>query len=287
MSDTTKAPDLSFLNCTICFELRPPPWRACINSHMLCDTCRSKLAKPNCPTCDVRIDGACLVRQHKTEEVVRVLKVNLVYPCRNEGCSISLPEDMLAAHASVCPFRQYVCPARELGYDECKTCKWTSRMELAPEHLYQCLKAQGVAIVSTELESGKAVPLIRGDQPTSIVSSAQRLYLRWVSWSGLDAARLSAWAFDAKPVELQVSISSKLADHSTLVHSAAAPLYSERNTRCRLLVPSDVIKYGDATVTVLFQEKPAVEKKRPLIDVDNPEPAPAAKAGRVDAAIAQ
>lgn len=74
----------NFFECPVCYEYVLPPILQCSNGHLVCSDCRPKLEQ--CPTCR---DSLGTIRNLGMEQ----LASNLLFPCKYEGCQITMRQD--------------------------------------------------------------------------------------------------------------------------------------------------------------------------------------------------
>ncbi|XP_049825061.1 E3 ubiquitin-protein ligase SIAH1B-like [Aethina tumida] len=87
---------ISCYECPVCFNYAHPPLRPCVNGHIFCDSCRSRLDR--CPVC----------RQEKSparDWVLEAVHDKLYFPCRR-SCRKMVRGDLLWDHEQRCPARK-------------------------------------------------------------------------------------------------------------------------------------------------------------------------------------
>ncbi|KAH8367818.1 hypothetical protein KR084_003088, partial [Drosophila pseudotakahashii] len=156
---------LSKLECPVCFGHILPPIQQCINGHIICSDCRSKLSK--CPVCRrSRIDIRC--------PSLDKMASKLIFPCQHSeyGCLARVACEDKGRHENYCEFRPYYCPfARE--------CVWEG--ELKDVYLHQS-QAHGDVIPKEGNEATFVVVNVLGEYaPTRVMvqSCHGRLFV-WV-----------------------------------------------------------------------------------------------------------
>ncbi|VVB05824.1 unnamed protein product [Arabis nemorensis] len=95
--------DLDVIDCSVCFDTLTIPISQCVNGHIVCSTCCTKLKK-KCATCSLPI----LSRNRAMERVLELLR----FPCSNAefGCSEEVIYDERSAHLERCAFAPCTCP---------------------------------------------------------------------------------------------------------------------------------------------------------------------------------
>ena len=114
---------LEMLECAICMGNMLPPFFQCMNGHIICKSCQSRVDK--CPSCRCTTIN---IRNLQLEKIAAKIKV----PCRH-GCSALLSYLEESEHAAMyCTKRPLKCP-----YDTCKFCTAKSKelaLHLESEH---------------------------------------------------------------------------------------------------------------------------------------------------------
>ncbi|CAL8137606.1 unnamed protein product [Orchesella dallaii] len=147
--EVTRSPSqediLSLLECPVCFDLPLPPIRTCVQGHIICAECCSRLTK--CPLCQQRID---IGRNFFAEDFLN----RSVIKCRFkvDGCDAELVGEKMKAHAQICEFRPL----------KCKRCSARVAFSEFESHMFNQhgvgpwdLNDQGVRIVVSQKQRSK------------------------------------------------------------------------------------------------------------------------------------
>jgi hypothetical protein len=106
---------LEMLECPICLELpRCGPVHNCINGHLFCQSCLSKITK--CPVCR---SPEIHCRNLIAEQVIQVTLKSVPINCRFKECNINALLKDLGEHEKVCTYREVACPSSHRG-----ACEW-------------------------------------------------------------------------------------------------------------------------------------------------------------------
>ena len=109
--------------CPCCRDYVFCPIYQCVNTHIICDKCKSRLA--SCPVC--RVQYGDNLRNYQLEELARQLK----FPCSNEcyDCKVLLSPFEKKDHEIRCDFKQLRCPFIK------SDCTWMNGKVFVVDHL--------------------------------------------------------------------------------------------------------------------------------------------------------
>lgn len=134
----------SLFECTVCLDFVLPPILQCSRGHLVCSTCRPKLA--SCPTCRGSLENNRNLALEK-------LASTFVFPCKyvSSGCPALLLHFDKVEHEETCECRPYACPCPGAS------CKWQGRLERVMEHLLcahesiTTLEGEDVVFLATDI----------------------------------------------------------------------------------------------------------------------------------------
>ncbi|KAJ4797931.1 E3 ubiquitin-protein ligase [Rhynchospora pubera] len=95
--------DSDLLDCSICFHPLRPPLYQCMNGHVACSSCRSKLPD-KCHICTLPVP----FRNIALEKVLESVHLPCIYA--HFGCRLSISYSQRQLHADTCPFGPSSCP---------------------------------------------------------------------------------------------------------------------------------------------------------------------------------
>lgn len=156
--------DASIINCVVCHEAQPTPWRTCTTcSALICGPCVVKLngAPTMCPLC-----RQALVWKHNVfAEHIAAQYAPFRVSCGHTGCHAEVPFDTLAAHRGVCLYRARPCPTG-------KKCPFKGSpreiiVHLGSEHNAIPLDATEIPCVPSTRESAASVSTFQVSIPKS------------------------------------------------------------------------------------------------------------------------
>lgn len=105
--------DSSILDCPICFGPLQLPFFQCINGHVACSECSTKLVG-KCPCCSTTATSRCI----PFESLIESCKKKCTYT--KSGCLVSLPYNRIATHENECIYATCTCPIPECNFK----CQW-------------------------------------------------------------------------------------------------------------------------------------------------------------------
>eukprot|EP00118_Oscarella_pearsei_P026603 m.310156 g.310156 ORF g.310156 m.310156 type:complete len:300 (+) comp49877_c0_seq1:94-993(+) len=150
----SKAPskqDLAALfECPVCFDYVLPPILQCNSGHLVCSSCRPKLAC--CPSCRGPLP---VVRNLAMEKVAETVS----FPCKyhNVGCPQLLYHTEKRPHEEICEYRPYTCPCPGAS------CKWQGALEEVLRHIEEFHKSittlvgEDIVFLATDITLGGSV----------------------------------------------------------------------------------------------------------------------------------
>jgi hypothetical protein len=104
----TKAGIEELVQCCMCLEVPPLPWRGCVNGHLLCNSCRQGLDPAQCPQCRAAL--TTLVPMHLAEQLARECGLVLSIGCAHPGCrGRFMSERERDVHVRTCPAGPIPC----------------------------------------------------------------------------------------------------------------------------------------------------------------------------------
>uniref|UniRef100_A0A1B0B0Y5 E3 ubiquitin-protein ligase n=1 Tax=Glossina palpalis gambiensis TaxID=67801 RepID=A0A1B0B0Y5_9MUSC len=148
--DCNSADLISLFECPVCFDYVLPPILQCSSGHLVCVSCRAKLAC--CPTCRGPLAN---IRNLAMEKVA----CNVRFPCKYSGCGC--PAAVLYTekpqHEEICEYRPYPCPCPG------PACKWQGSLDHIMQHLkishqsITTLQGEDIVFLATDINLPGAV----------------------------------------------------------------------------------------------------------------------------------
>lgn len=119
-----------YFECPVCFVVpRKPPIYACVRGHMICASCKPRIAI--CPTCRVPFDG----QPYRLYFAERLLEERVPIACSyaDFGCKVEAPGAAIKRHEEAgCSFEPITCLQQENG------CKMKVSRRLMTSHTEIC-----------------------------------------------------------------------------------------------------------------------------------------------------
>jgi hypothetical protein len=214
-----------FLTCPVCCEIAEPPWLSCTNGHIICAPCHRGLTghTKKCPTCRVAVDT--LVKQRLAVDIVRHFKCPLELPCRNDGCGVRVPWDMMDAHKSICAHRPYMCPVGIIG----GTCRWEGPVAEMQAHFashkVMILQDDPVILLAKEHAMSETYWYLPAQ---NVLAGIVPMDFR--DTKDLDTRRIWFFSLNPGPVRLRVTCANSRIDFDLAVTLAAPSLLEHEDS---------------------------------------------------------
>jgi len=240
------------LQCGVCLEIPPLPWRSCRYGHPICAACYDQLPDPRCPTCHV--DMTVRMRQLLAEQLVEHLGLPVRARCPHPGCAEHLTFAALDAHRRQCAHRLLDdCPARTAGLPCVQGCPDGCCVKDVLAQIRACWPE---TIVADALPS---------HMPLAVESAGQWIPRAWifrneglfVTHDGEDDFRLRFWTLALAPLPITYTVSTGSMEYH-ITANGVAPFVGDAagvpEDECGVLLPTAIRDTATTTLTVIVRQ---------------------------------